>query len=382
MREAYIKELCNITTGKLNANSMVEGGKYKFFTCAKEVYNIDNYSFDGEAILISGNGANVGYVHYYNGKFNAYQRTYVLMNFKENIKYIKYQLDYNIKKRFELEKSTSNTPYIVLSSIADMKIKLPSVNEQERIVNVLSNVDNIIIKLDENIKETEIQKIGLMQQLLTNGINTFEFKDSALGLIPKDWKCKSIKEIFDRVVKKNKNNESNNVLTISGKQGLINQEEYFNKIVASKNLTTYYLLEKGYYAYNKSYSNGYPVGATKILKKYSNGVVSPLYICFKAKDGMIDNRFYEYVFESNEYYNQLSQKVQEGARNHGLLNISAEEFFNIKIIYPPIEEQKSIAYILSNIDKKIELLNNKKQEYEQLKKGLMQQLLTGKIRVK
>lgn len=88
--ENKLGDICDITTGKLDANAMVEGGMYRFYTCAKEYFQIDKYAFDTEALLISGNGANVGYIHYYNGKFNAYQRTYVLTNFKENILFIKY----------------------------------------------------------------------------------------------------------------------------------------------------------------------------------------------------------------------------------------------------------------------------------------------------
>ena len=91
--EKKLGEVCNITTGKLDANAMSPGGKYRFYTCAKEFYNIDYFAFDTEALLISGNGANVGYIHYYNGKFNAYQRTYVLDNFSQNTLFIKYFLD-------------------------------------------------------------------------------------------------------------------------------------------------------------------------------------------------------------------------------------------------------------------------------------------------
>ena len=88
--EEKLGNICNITTGKLDANAMVENGQYRFYTCAKDYYYIDKYAFDTEALLISGNGAYVGYIHYYKGKFNAYQRTYVLDQFTENIQYIKY----------------------------------------------------------------------------------------------------------------------------------------------------------------------------------------------------------------------------------------------------------------------------------------------------
>ena len=135
---AKLGELCRITTGKLDANAMVEGGGYPFFTCAEQVYEIDRYAFDTEALLVSGNGANLGHIHYYYGKFNAYQRTYVLSDFSEDIQYLRQYLEAYLSKRIEAEKNTGNTPYIVLGTLADMEIKLPRVPEQQRIAHDLS----------------------------------------------------------------------------------------------------------------------------------------------------------------------------------------------------------------------------------------------------
>ena len=137
-RISDLGKLCKITTGKLDANAMVEGGAFPFFTCAEQVYEIDRYAYDTEALLVSGNGANLGYIHYYCGKFNAYQRTYVLSDFSENIQYIRQYLETYLSKRIESEKNTGNTPYIVLGTLADMEIKLPSRPEQQRIANELS----------------------------------------------------------------------------------------------------------------------------------------------------------------------------------------------------------------------------------------------------
>ena len=128
-------ELCTITTGKLDANAMKSEGLYPFFTCAEEVYRIDSFAFDTEALLVSGNGANLGYIHYYKGKFNAYQRTYVLSNFIEDIHYIQIYLEAYLHKRIALEKSTSNTPYIVLATVAEMPIIIPNIKIQKDISN-------------------------------------------------------------------------------------------------------------------------------------------------------------------------------------------------------------------------------------------------------
>lgn len=111
-----------VTTGKLDANAMKENGEYRFYTCAKDYYFIDKYAFDNEALLVSGNGANVGYIHYYKGKFNAYQRTYVLSDFSIDVFYIKLYLDSYLKNRIKTEVSAGNTPYIKMDTITDMMI--------------------------------------------------------------------------------------------------------------------------------------------------------------------------------------------------------------------------------------------------------------------
>jgi len=180
-----------------------------------------------------------------------------------------------------------------------------------------------------------------------------------------EWKEYRLGDLFERVTRKNTNLESKNVLTISAQHGLINQEEFFNKSVAGKNLTNYYVLKKGEFAYNKSYSAGYPMGATKMLEKYDDGIVSTLYICFRSKTELVYNEYFKYFFESKKYYEELAKIAQEGSRNHGLLNVSVKDFFNIKVMIPTLEEQKKIVEILRKVDLIIEkyerLLEEKNQ---------------------
>ncbi|MDK0784814.1 restriction endonuclease subunit S [Clostridium perfringens] len=205
------------------------------------------------------------------------------------------------------------------------------------------------------------------------------YKKTDFGEIPIEWKVKKFRDIFERIVEKNKNNISDNVLTISAQNGLINQEKFFNKSVASKNTSNYFLLKKGDFAYNKSYSSGYPMGAIKRLNSYNKGIVSPLYICFRIKDENINSDFYEQFFEYDLFDKAISGIAQEGARNHGLLNVAVNEFFDLPIIVPTKEEQKKIAEILSTVDKQIENTEKLIQKNQELKKGLMQQLLTKGI---
>ena len=142
-RSIYVKlgNICQITTGKLDANAQVDNGIYPFFTCAEQPFKIDSFAFDTEALLISGNGANLGYINYYNGKFNAYQRTYVLDVFSENIQYIKWVLKVLLPKRIAIEKSSSNTPYILLSTLSDLMLPIPSKENQYHIAELMQSLE-------------------------------------------------------------------------------------------------------------------------------------------------------------------------------------------------------------------------------------------------
>ena len=139
-KHARLGDICKITTGKLDANAQVENGLYPFFTCAEKPFRIDSFAFDTEALLISGNGANLGYINYYKGKFNAYQRTYVLDQFSENIQYVKWVLKVLLPKRIAIEKSSSNTPYIILSTLADLRLPIAYNSEQSNIANLMQSL--------------------------------------------------------------------------------------------------------------------------------------------------------------------------------------------------------------------------------------------------
>ena len=161
----FLGDICSITTGKLDANAMVENGKYPFFTCAEEVFGIGEYAFDTEALLISGNGANLGYIHYYNGKFNAYQRTYVLDKFAIDINYVRLYLETFLKYRIEQEKNTGNTPYIVLGTLSKMKIKVPNTITQQNIIQSLAFLKEKLSIEKQSLKKYKEQKRYLLSNL-------------------------------------------------------------------------------------------------------------------------------------------------------------------------------------------------------------------------
>lgn len=205
------------------------------------------------------------------------------------------------------------------------------------------------------------------------------YKRTKIGIVPNEWGEERLKHYFKRLTRKN-SEKNQNVLTISAQYGLISQEEFFNKSVASEDKSNYFLLNKGDFAYNKSYSNGYPYGAIKRLEYYEKGIVSPLYICLESLQEKTSDYFVQY-FEAGLLNKEIHAVAQEGARNHGLLNIAVEDFFNSRVVVPKIPEQEKIAEILAGQDRVIALKEKLLAEKQKQKKYLMQQLLTGKKRL-
>ncbi len=264
--------------------------------------------------------------------------------------------------------SSANTN-INQESLQKLTIAVPELREQQKIADFLSAVDKKISLLKEKHALLKQYKNGVMQKLLKREIR---FKDDNGNAFP-DWQELKFGDVFERVTRKNKTNNLN-VLTISAQRGLINQEKYFNKSVSAKDVTGYYLLENGEFAYNKSYSKGYPMGAIKRLNNYERGVVSTLYICFKTVAGQYD-QFWEQYFEAGNLNREISKIAQEGARNHGLLNISVTEFFrDMDILVPDVQEQEQIASFMQVIDKKIDATNEQIELTQTFKKGLLQQM--------
>ena len=178
-----------------------------------------------------------------------------------------------------------------------------------------------------------------------------------LGSFDFSWEQRKLGELVDRVVRKNTNNESTLPLTISAQYGLVDQITYFNNRVASRDVSNYYLVLNGEFAYNKSTSDGYPFGAVKRLDLYEKGVLSTLYIVFAPKkEQQIDSDYLTVFFDTDRWHKGVAERAAEGARNHGLLNISAEDFFDIDLSVPKdIVEQKQIGAFIRQLDNLITL---------------------------
>ena len=263
------------------------------------------------------------------------------------------------------------------SELKETLIKFPSdIREQKRIAECMESLERCNIQIKVKLEQLKAHKKGLMQKLFPapgKSVPECRFKEFEND---GEWIEFKAKFLFRRITQRN-NCGCTNVLTISAQNGLVSQFDYFNKNVAAANLTNYYLLNRGDFAYNKSRSIGYPFGAIKQLKQYEIGIVSPIYICFTISDkNKYCSEYFEHYFECERIANKLGEISQEGARCHGMLNISADDFFDkVSIIIPKsVIEQNKIADCLSSIDDTIRLYANKLNILEQHKQTLRQRL--------
>lgn len=262
-------------------------------------------------------------------------------------------------------------PSVNKSTIETISVLVPpTIAEQKKIASCLSDIDSLIAAQSQIVAAVKEKKNGLMQQLFPQSGETSP-RLRFPGYTGK-WEEKKMSDVFTRITRRNTENNQN-VLTISAQYGLISQLEFFKKSVAASDITGYYLLRKGEFAYNKSSSQGRPFGAIKPLRLYDKGVVSTLYICFKCNDTReID--FWDQYFDAGLLDMELMSIAQEGARNHGLLNIPTNGFFGLSVLSPSIDEQRKIASCLSALDDTIQAETDRLKALKAHKKGLMQQL--------
>ena len=192
-----------------------------------------------------------------------------------------------------------------------------------------------------------------------------------------EWEKYVLTEFVERVTRRNKGNECKLPLTISAQYGLVDQITFFNKIIASADMSNYYLLTNGDFAYNKSYSSEYPWGAIKRLDRYEYGALSSLYICFRPLNH-VSSDFLTHYFETKKWHQGISEIAVEGARNHGLLNIGIQDFFATKHYLPQsILEQEKIACFLNLIEERIRLQNKIIEDLKKLKSAIIDKLYSS-----
>ena len=256
--------------------------------------------------------------------------------------------------------------------IEKFKIAYPTFQEQEKLNKFIALLDERIATQNKIIEDLKKLRCAIIEDVFCSPKQREPKK--RFGEYSSPLSTYKMKDFCVRITDKNKDNKCSLVLTIAAQDGLVDQETFFNKSVASENLTGYYILHNGDFAYNRSYSSGYSWGAVKRLNKYKEGVLSTLYICFRVKESIVNSDYLSYYFESTKWHKGVSDISGEGARNHGLLNISLSDYFNTEHRFPPIDEQKCIASILNAITVKEQNAIELAQLYSKQKQYLLRQM--------
>ena len=276
------------------------------------------------------------------------------------------------KKEFERQAVGSTIKTMGLPYFKKLKIALPPFNEQEKIAKILSKWDESIETLEKLITASRRQKNALMQKLLSG--------EERIPGHSGTWKYKTISEVAKRIQRRS-DGEPHPILTISSLSGFVRQDKKYSRYMAGKSVKNYILLKKGEFAYNKGNSKTYEFGCIFDLETFPQGLVPHVYVCFRLHEGL-NHRYFKYLFEADYLKPQLRRLVNTGVRNNGLLNIKPAEFMHTKVPVPSFEEQEKIANILHAASLQVEHYESELEALITEKKALMQQLLTGKRRVR
>jgi type I restriction enzyme S subunit len=352
-------DLCNdISSGRNKIRT--ELGKYPVYGSTGIIGMTDKYQYEGDKILVARVGAHAGLVSKASGKYDVSDNTIIVEN-KQN-----YSIDfaYNQLVFMNLNKLVfgSGQPLITSGMLKRLYVLYPKKEEQARICDLLSLWDTAIAKQTALIEQLTLRKRGLMQQLLTGKKRLKGFEGGAFHRLGN-----YISECNRR------NNGCNRVLSVTNTRGFILQEEQFDKIVASNDTSNYKVVRRGEFAYNPSRVN---VGSLAMLNEYDEGILSPMYIVFKANEN-IDKSYLLQCLQSWWFRGHIPAYTQGSVRD----SLSFDGLCSMKFYIPTLQEQKAISCILGQADKEIEIAKGKLLHLQNQKRGLMQILLTGKKRI-
>ena len=369
----YIEKECKVGTGSKNTQDKEESGKYPFYVRSEKIERINTYSYNCEAVLTVGDGVGTGKVfHYVNGKFEVHQRVYIINEFSDKLDGLFFYLYFsnNFLERIKTMTAKSSVDSVRKDMINKMQIPLPLLYEQKKIASALISIDNLLLSLDKLIEKKKFIKQGAMQELLTGKKRlpgfTGEWESSNLGelCIIKDGTHQTPKYVENGIPFYSVENVTNN-----------NFKTAKNITLKDHNLLTKnYRIEKGDVLMTR-------IGSIGICKYIDWEVNASFYVSLallKFKDKSLA-RFFSFYSRTEGFIKEIESKSLQFAtpKKINLSNISL-----VKIEYPiSKEEQEMIISTLSSMDREIESLEGKKAKYEQIKQGMMQQLLTGKIRL-
>ena len=266
---------------------------------------------------------------------------------------------------------TSTIPQINNKHIEPYPVDIPNMAEQQAIGTFFSSLDGLITLHQRKYDKLVIFKKSMLEKMFPkDGESVPEIRFAGFT---DPWEQRKLGDIAERVTRKNENNESDLPLTISAQHGLIDQRLFFNAQVASRDMSGYYLLRQGEFAYNKSTSADSPWGAIKRLTRYEKGCVSTLYICFALLNANPD--YLVTYYETNRWHKAVQMIAAEGARNHGLLNIAPDDFFDTMVSLPESQaEKQTIGAFFSRLDSLITLHQRKLELLQNIKKSLLDKM--------
>lgn len=267
-------------------------------------------------------------------------------------------------------KTSSAIPHISPSDIKNFTLSISANDDEIKLVSdYFQHLDSLIQSTTKKIESLKQVKAASLQTMFPQeGETTPRVRFNGFE---GEWEKVSLKKYAKRINRKNKNMESTLALTISSIEGLVSQIDYFNNLVVGANLANYYLLKNGEFAYNKSYSRGYPFGSVKRLDRYDQGILSTLYIVFSVNDE-ISSDYLARFFDTTLWHKPVAERAEEGARNHGLLNIGADDFMTIDIVVPTSRnEQQQIADFFTNLDSQITLQTQRLEKLKQIKSACL-----------
>jgi type I restriction enzyme, S subunit len=366
--------LCSIKTGKKDVNEGSPNGAYPFFTCSRDVHASDSYSFDTDAILIAGNGA-VGDTKLYRGKFEAYQRTYVLDGFEEDLDFIFYVLKGSLSEALSKVVSGSTMPYIRKGDLERFPIPLPPLPEQKKIAYILSTVQRAIEAQERIIQITTELKKALMHKLFTEGLRGEPQKETEIGLVPESWEVVRIKTTGTVVTGSTPSTKNANFY--GGDYNLISPADLDNgKYVRSAHKT---LTKAGFEKCRTLPRDSVLVGCIGNVGKL--GMV--------ADNCSTTNQQINSIIPNSEfsphflyYALQLCRpRLEQAAAKVTLPILNKSNFENFQIAAPEHREQEEIAGYLGILDQKLENACRKAAQLQHLFRTLLHELMTAKTRV-
>ncbi|KAB7004446.1 restriction endonuclease subunit S [Bifidobacterium longum] len=327
------------------------------------------YNHDGFYALIGRQGALCGNVNTAVGKaYFTEHAVAVKANFLHDTRFLAHLLGCMDLGRYS---GQSAQPGLAVGVLKEVETTVPSKAEQQAIGSFFSRLDSLITLHQRKYDKLVIFKKSMLEKMFPkDGESVPEIRFAGFT---DPWEQRKLGDIAERVTRKNENNESDLPLTISAQHGLIDQRLFFNAQVASRDMSGYYLLRQGEFAYNKSTSADSPWGAIKRLTRYEKGCVSTLYICFALLNANPD--YLVTYYETNRWHKAVQMIAAEGARNHGLLNIAPDDFFDTMVSLPESQaEQQTIGAFFSRLDSLITLHQRKLELLQDIKKSLLDKM--------